>query len=61
MTVLGKTVEKGMYFTGSKLFMVEKKGDLTDQVKVKITNQNGKEDNFTLKMSVRSDGTKEIQ
>ena len=59
--VLSKTVEKGMYFIGSKLFIVEKNGDLTDQVKVKIRNENGKEDYFTLKMSVKSDGTKEIQ
>lgn len=61
VSVLGKTVDKGMRFTGSKLFIVEKKGDLTEQVKVKISNQNGKEDYFTLKMSVREDGTREIQ
>ncbi|MEA4900542.1 hypothetical protein [Desulfitobacterium sp.] len=59
--VLGKTVEKGMYFSGSKLFKVEKIGSSIDQIKVKVTNQEGKNDYFTLKVLIGADGIKHFQ
>lgn len=61
LIVLGKTVEKGMLFEGSDLFTVETKEKKTDQVKVKMTNQNGKEDYFTVKVSFNKDGTRNVQ
>lgn len=59
--ILGKTVEIGMRFEGSDLFVVEAKENKTDQVKVKMNNQNGKEDYFTVKVSFNKDGTRNVQ
>ena len=61
LIVLGKTVEKGMCFDGSNLFVVETKDKKTEQVKVEMNNQNGKEDYFTVKVSFNKDGTRNIQ
>ena len=56
--VIGKTVEKGMRFEGSDLFIVETKEKKTDNVKVKMKSQNSKEDYFTVKVSFNRDGTR---
>ena len=50
-----------MRFEGSDLFVIETKENKTDQVKVKMNNQNGKEDYFTVKVSLNKDGTRNIQ
>jgi len=56
VVVLGKTVEQGMFFTGSNLFRVVKNGDRIDEVKIKMVNPDGKEDYFPFQLSIGEDG-----
>jgi hypothetical protein len=56
VVVLGKTVEQGMFFTGSNLFRVVNNGDRIDEVKIKMVNPDGKEDYFPFQLSIGEDG-----